>query len=215
MNAQLQYRAQRQRSAATCFPTLGGATSGHAASACRWRSTSRTGATMHAINVNFTRSTSAKTINRYADRRGRRRRRRHHGASRPIRSTGACRRCRSRRSRACATSRRRAGSDRGCPRRYTWTRPLRSAQLPFGGDFSHRLVSDSQTDANARGASSSPGSTRPAAAPIARERRPRLRRLPARPAAAGDAPVRPGQRPHARPVAERVLPGRLAARARS
>ena len=192
------------------FPTLGG-TATDRASPCRCRSTSSTGAPMHNINVNVSRTLN-QTVNQYAVVDRRRRRRRHHRRlDRPVRP-GVCRRSRSRACRACAT-----WSPRGAPTRrvstgYGWTRPCTTHTLRLGGDVRVDR-SDNQTDANARGAFVFTGLYTSGGCADRARRRPRLRRLPARPAAAGHGAVRARQRAAARQVAQRVRPGRLARRA--
>ena len=77
------------------------------------------------------------------------------------------------------------------------------APMRIGGDIRFD-ESDNQTDANARGAFVFTGLYSSGGIVGRARRRPRLRRLPARHAATGDGPVRAGQRPHVRQVAERV-----------
>ena len=110
-------------------------------------------------------------------------------ACRPIRSTGACRRSRSARSRACATSRRRGAPIDRCQAGLHAGRG-RPARTPTGSaarsSSSQRHAGPTRTRAAAsrsRGLYTADGAT------DGPRQRPGLRGLPARPAAAGDAPV--------------------------
>ena len=95
-----------------------------------------------------------------------------------------------------------------------WTRPIgRKHTLRLGGDV--RLdESDNQTDANARGAFVFTGLYASGGRSTVRGGGARLRRLPARAAAAGDGAVRARQRPHVGQVAERRSGRTTGARAR-
>ena len=158
--------------------------------------------TTHTISRRTTRA-RCRRLNQYRLRRGRRRRRRHRGRVDQIRSTGACR---SSRSPACGRARhhavpadRRRGSasaTAGRGRSRPGTRcgsaaiPARSLRKPDrpqcpGRVRVHRPVLVRGGSMAARG-------------------RARLRRLPPRPAAAGDGAVWPGQCADVRPVVQCV-----------
>ena len=152
---------------------------------------------MHSVNVNFSR-TSSRSLNQYAVRRRRRRGRRHHRRlDRSVRLGRAAALVLEplEPARRDAVAAHRQAALAGV--RLDAARSTRHT-LRFGGDF--RLDdSDNQTDANARGAFVFTGLYAAGGSAIVRaRRRARLRRLPARPAAAGDGAVRTRQRARCR-----------------
>ena len=152
LNAQLQYRAQRQRAERTSSRRSAGRTTRLDASrvpvSLEHRRTAATHAqhqrqlladdVAHGQSATRTSRTSPATPAS--------------PASRPIRSTGACRRCRSRASRASATSTPSERAPISASRLgYTWTRPIAPAHAARSAATSAATRPSSQTDANARG----------------------------------------------------------------